>query len=50
MIPVEQIEEVSQTLARALGLVHPGHRSLRELADEVVKELERARRDLEELT
>ena len=47
---MESVEEVCQTLARALGLVHPGHRSLRELADEVVKELERARRDLEEMT
>jgi multidrug resistance efflux pump len=38
----EQGEEAAQALARAQGLVHPGHRSLRELVEGLVDELARA--------
>jgi hypothetical protein len=36
-----EADEVKQMLARGLGLVHPGHRSLAELAREVLDELEK---------
>lgn len=35
-----EVDEVKQMLARALGLVHPGHRSLTELAREVLDKME----------
>jgi hypothetical protein len=38
----KQIEEARQILACAQGLAHPGHRSLRELAEGLVDELARA--------
>lgn len=39
----QEVDEVKQMLARALGLVHPGHRSLTELAREVLDEMEERR-------
>lgn len=39
----QEVDEVKQMLARGLGLVHPGHRSLAELAREVLDKLEKGK-------
>lgn len=44
----EQAEEAAQVLARAQGLVHPGHRSLRELVEGLTERAAQDRRELEE--
>ena len=40
-----QVEEASQKLARALGMVHPGPHTLSELVDKAVAEVNSAARD-----